>query len=54
VLYFGETVKVCLLEAALRDQRDGAIGNLPDGAGGTARYYAELEVAAGLTMADFL
>lgn len=29
VLYLGETVKVCFLEAVLRDQRDGAIGDLP-------------------------
>jgi len=27
VLYLGETLKVCFLEAVLRDQRDGVIGN---------------------------
>ena len=29
VLYLGDTVKVCFLEAVLRDQRDGVVGDLP-------------------------
>ena len=29
VLYLGETVAVCFLEAVLRDQRNGVIGNYP-------------------------
>lgn len=29
LLYLGETLKVCFLEAVLRDQRDGVIGDLP-------------------------
>jgi hypothetical protein len=29
VLYLGETLKVCFLEAVLRDRRDGLIGDLP-------------------------
>lgn len=53
VLYLGDTVKVCFLEAVLRDQRDGAIGNLPiaeielhD------RRYAEIENIRSLDMVD--
>jgi len=29
VLYHGDTLKVCFLEAVLRDQRDDVIGDLP-------------------------
>lgn len=29
VLYLGDTLKVCFLEAVLRDRRDGLIGDLP-------------------------
>jgi hypothetical protein len=29
ILYLGESLKVCFLEAVLRDQRDGLIGDLP-------------------------
>jgi hypothetical protein len=53
VLYLGDTVKVCFLEAVLRDQRDGAIGDLPmEEAELHARHYAEIEVAAPLEIVD--
>jgi hypothetical protein len=53
VLYLGETVKVCFLEAVLRDQRDGVMGDLPIAeAEFHSRYYAEIEVAAPLAMVD--
>jgi len=53
VLYLGETLKVCFLEAVLRDQRDGAIGDLPmEEAELHARHYAEIEVATPLRMVD--
>lgn len=53
VLYLGDTVKVCFLEAVLRDQRDGAIGDLPmEESELHARHYAEIEVAAPLMMVD--
>lgn len=53
VLYLGDTVKVCFLEAVLRDQRAGAIGDLPmEESELHARRYAEIEVAAPLEMVD--
>lgn len=53
VLYLGETLKVCFLEAVLRDQRDGQIDDLPmEEAELYARDYAELEVAGPLRMVD--
>ncbi|BBK42148.1 hypothetical protein STVA_21680 [Allostella vacuolata] len=53
VLYLGETLKVCFLEAVLRDQRDGMIGNLPmEEAELHDRHYAEIEIAAPLKMVD--
>jgi len=53
VLYLGETVKVCFLEAVLRDQRDGAVGDLPmEEAELHIRHYAEVEVAVPLRMVD--
>ncbi|WP_018268500.1 RES family NAD+ phosphorylase [Methylosinus sp. LW4] len=53
VLYLGETVKVCFLEALLRDQRDGVIGDLPIAESELqARHYAEIEVAEALKMVD--
>lgn len=53
VLYLGETVKVCFLEAVLRDQRDGVIGNLPIAeAELSTRRYAEIEVVVALSMVD--
>ncbi len=51
VLYLGDTVKVCFLEGVLRDQRDGAIGDLPmEESELHARQYAEIEVATPLKM----
>jgi hypothetical protein len=53
VLYLGDTVKVCFLEAVLRDQRDGVIGDLPIAESELHdRQFAEIEVDATLTMVD--
>jgi hypothetical protein len=53
VLYLGDTVKVCFLEAVLRDQRDGTIGDLPmEESELHARHYAEIEVAVPLKLVD--
>jgi hypothetical protein len=53
VLYLGETLKVCFLEAVLRDRRDGLIGDLPiDGDEIYARRYAEIETIADLRFVD--
>jgi len=53
VLYMGDTVKVCFLEAVLGDQRDGLIGDLPIAESALHdRQYAQIEVIASLTMVD--
>jgi len=53
VLYLGETLKVCFLEAVLRDQRDGVIGALPMREDELDMWlYAEIEVRSLLTLAD--
>ena len=53
VLYLGETLKVCFLEAVLRDRRDGLIGDLPiEGNEIYARRYAEIETIADLRFVD--
>lgn len=53
VLYLGDTVKVCFLEAVLRDQRDGVLGDLPISESELYdRNFAEIEVTTPLTMAD--
>lgn len=53
ILYLGETLKVCFLEAVLRDQRDGAIGDLPMAEAELHTWhYAEIEVAAPLRLVD--
>ncbi len=53
VLYLGETVKVCFLEAYLRDRRDGLIGDLPIPISDFYdRHYAEIETTAPLTLVD--
>jgi hypothetical protein len=53
VLYLGETLKVCFLEAVLRDRRDGLIGDLPiDEKEIYARRYAEVETIAELSLVD--
>lgn len=53
VLYLGDTVKVCFLEAVLRDQRDGLIGDLPIAESELhERQYAQIEVVEPLKMVD--
>lgn len=53
VLYLGETLKVCFLEAVLRDRRDGLIGDLPIAENEIyARSYAEIETIADLSLVD--
>jgi len=53
VLYLGETMKVCFLEAVLRDQRDGVIGDLPIAEDEIhKRRYAEIETITPLQMVD--
>ncbi|QLH38134.1 MAG: RES family NAD+ phosphorylase [Defluviicoccus sp.] len=53
VLYLGETLKVCFLEALLRDQRNGMIGDLPIAETEFhTRQYAEIEVVTPLKMVD--
>lgn len=53
VLYLGETLKVCFLEAILRDRRDGETDHLPIAeAELAARTYAEVEVAQPLRLID--
>jgi hypothetical protein len=53
VLYLGDTVKVCFLEAVLRDRRDGAIGDLPIAETELHdRHYAEIETVQPLRMVD--
>lgn len=53
VLYLGQTVKVCFLEAVLRDQRDGLAGDLPIA---EPEFYklnhAEIVTATPLTLVD--
>ena len=53
VLYLGRTLKVCFVEAVLRDDRDAVIGELVlDEAELTARRYAQIEIARPLTLLD--
>ncbi|RYG99700.1 MAG: RES domain-containing protein [Alphaproteobacteria bacterium] len=53
VLYLGDTVKVCFLEAVLRDQRDGVLGDLPIAESELYdRNFAEIEVINPLMMVD--
>lgn len=53
MLYLGETLKVCFLEAVLRDVRNGAIGDCPmEERELRARQYAEIEVVARLSLVD--
>jgi RES domain len=47
VIYLGETLKVCFLEAVLRDSRNGAVGDYPmDERELRVRRYVEIEIAA--------
>jgi hypothetical protein len=53
VLYLGQTLKVCFLEAVLRDQRDGVVGDLPmEEQELESRRYAEIEVTTSLRLVD--
>lgn len=53
VLYLGESLEVCFLEAVLRDRRDGAIGDLPiEEQELRALQYAEIGVDAALVLVD--
>lgn len=53
VLYLGSTLKVCFIEAALRDQGDGRTSDLLlDESDLAVRSYAEIEVTAPLTVLD--
>jgi hypothetical protein len=47
------TIRVCFLEAVLRDQRDGVVGDLPIAENELlVRRYAEIETIAPLRMVD--
>lgn len=53
VLYLGETLKVCFLEAVLRDRRDGLSGDLPiEEREIYARRYAEVQTVSDLSLVD--
>ena len=53
VLYLGDTLKICFLEAILRDRRDGLIGDLPiEEKEIYARRYAVIETIADLRLVD--
>ncbi|MER9648698.1 RES family NAD+ phosphorylase [Mesorhizobium sp. M0199] len=53
VLYLGDSIKVCFLEAVLRDQRDGVVGDLPiEEKEIYARSYADIEAITPLKMVD--
>ena len=53
VLYLGSSLKVCFLEAVLRDDRDGVVGDyLMDETELDTRRYAEVEVREALKLID--
>ncbi|WP_348626665.1 RES domain-containing protein [Rhizobium sp. R711] len=53
VLYLGDTLKVCFLEAVLRDRRDGLIGDLPIEENEIhVRRFAEIETTEELLLVD--
>jgi hypothetical protein len=53
VLYLGETLKVCFLEAVLCDSRNGVVGDYPmEERELHVRRYAEIEVTAALSLVD--
>lgn len=53
VLYLGSTLKVCFLEAILRDQRNGSIGDFPlEEAELRARNVAEISATRSLNLVD--
>jgi hypothetical protein len=53
VLYLGTTLKVCFVEAILRDRRNGAVGDYPIGEIELCqRRYAEIVVTSTLRLVD--
>lgn len=53
VLYLGESLKVCFLEAVLRDKRNGVVGDYPlDETELRTRRFAAVDVIAPLAMVD--
>lgn len=53
VLYLGESLMVCFLEAVLRDQRDGVVGNFAMAESEFHdRRFADIEVADALNLVD--
>src|SRR5580704_11704295 len=53
VLYFGQTLQACFLEAVLRDQRNGVVGDFPIAEGELhTRRYVLVEPATPLNMID--
>ena len=53
VLYLGKSLRVCFLEALLRDERNGTIGDFPLAEHELQhRLYAEINVASALQLVD--
>ncbi|WP_292675320.1 RES family NAD+ phosphorylase [Mesorhizobium sp.] len=53
VLYLGGSLRVCFLEAVLRDRREGLVDDLPiDEVELTQRRYAEIATTADLRLVD--
>jgi RES domain len=53
ILYLGATLKVCFVEAILRDRRNGAVGDYPiEEADLAQRRYAEIVVKSLLRLVD--
>jgi RES domain-containing protein len=53
VLYLGDSLKVCFLEAVLRDRREGLVDDLPiNEVELTQRRYAEIATTADLRLVD--
>jgi hypothetical protein len=53
VLYLGNSLKVCFLEALLRDERNGRVGDFPLTEDELQhRLYAEINIARALTLVD--
>jgi hypothetical protein len=53
VLYLGESLKVCFLEAILRDQRNGVVGNYPiEETELRIRLYAKIEIVEPLRVVE--
>jgi len=53
VLYLGETLKVCFIEAVLRDRRNGVVGDYVIGEGELrSRRYARIEPMLPLHLVD--